>query len=90
MLSHAVIIALIPGCVEIAKRSGFPTRFAPMLAVVIGITLVGLSHAAEGEPVPSVAASANVILTGLIDGLAAVGLFEVTRKPGNPDIQSGT
>jgi hypothetical protein len=80
MLSHAVIIALIPGCVEIAKRSGLPSRFAPILAIVSGIALVGLSHAAAGESVHSIETAAEVILTGLISGLAAIGLYEVVPK----------
>jgi len=88
MLSHAVIIALIPGCVEIAKRCGLPSRFAPLLAVIVGMALVGLSHTAAGEPVRTIASAAEVILTGLISGLAAVGLYEVVSKPGTPDIKS--
>ena len=80
MLSHAVIIALIPGCVEIAKRSGLPSQFAPILAVIFGIALVGLSHTAAGEPVRSIETAAQVVLTGLISGLAAIGLYEVVPK----------
>jgi hypothetical protein len=80
VLSSAVIIALIPGCVEIAKRSGLPSRFAPLLAVIVGMSLVGLSHAAAGEQVRSITSAAEVILTGLISGLAAVGLYEVMPK----------
>jgi len=89
MLSHAVIIALIPGCVEIAKRSGLPSRFAPLLSVIFGMALVGLSHAAAGEPVRTIASAAEVILTGTISGLAAVGLYEVTRTSDAPDSQPG-
>ena len=89
MVSHAVIIALIPGCVEVAKRSGLPSRYAPLIAVLFGIALAGLSLAAAGEPTQTTGAAAVVILTGLIDGLAAIGLYEVTRNQGTPDSQSG-
>ncbi len=80
MLSHAVIIALIPGCVEVAKRSGLPSRLAPLAAVLFGILLDALSRAASGDPISTLPSAATSILTGLITGLAAVGLYEVMPR----------
>ncbi|HRA48579.1 MAG TPA: hypothetical protein PK819_10975 [Thermomicrobiales bacterium] len=77
MLSNAVIIALIPGCVEIAKRSGLPNRFAPLAAIAIGILLGGLSAVAESSVTSTPMVIATIILTGLINGLAAIGLYRV-------------
>lgn len=80
MLDDTVIIALVPGCVEVAKRSGLPARFAPVAAIGFALTLVILSHfAAASDPV-SIALAARLLLTGLIDGLAAVGLYRLIPK----------
>ena len=86
MLDDTVIIALVPGCVEVAKRSGLPGRYAPVAAIVIALLLVTLSHLAS-DPLPiGLATIARLLLTGLIDGLAAIGLYRLVPKPtGNPE-----
>ena len=86
MLDDTVIIALVPGCVEVAKRSGLPGRLAPVAAIVIALLLVTLSHVAS-EPQPlGLATIARLLLTGLIDGLAAIGLYRLVPKPvGSPE-----
>jgi hypothetical protein len=81
MFSHTVIIALIPGCVEIAKRTGPPSHFAPLAAVLFGIVLVALSFAASPSDLLTSRAIASIPLFGLIDGLAAVGLYQVVPRP---------
>ena len=82
MLDDTIIIALVPGCVEVAKRSGLPPRFAPIAAILVALFLVALSHlAADPGPLTLMAAS-RLVLTGLIDGLAAIGLYRlVPRSP---------
>lgn len=82
MLDDTIIIALVPGCVEVAKRSGLPPRFAPIAAILVALFLVSLSHlAADPGPLTLMAAS-RLVLTGLIDGLAAIGLYRlVPRSP---------
>jgi hypothetical protein len=81
MLSHSVIIALVPGCVEVAKRSGLPSRFAPLAAVLIAVLLVALSTQAGDADLLDAAAVAKIALGGLIDGLAAIGLYHVVPSP---------
>jgi hypothetical protein len=77
MLDDTVIIALVPGCVEVAKRSGLPPRVAPIAALAIATLLVAISHLA-GDPDPlTVGVAARLLLTGLIDGLAAIGLYRI-------------
>ena len=85
MLDDTVIIALIPGCVEVAKRSGLPTRLAPLAAIAFAFLLVSLSHfAAVNDPVtPDL--GARLLLTGLIDGLAAIGLYRLIPKPADTE-----
>ena len=85
MLDDTVIIALVPGCVEVAKRSGLPTRAAPLAAILIAVTLVVLSGLAGGIDSLTLAVAARLVLTGLIDGLAAIGLYRlVPRSAGIP------
>jgi hypothetical protein len=80
MLGDTVIIALVPGCVEVAKRSGLPARLAPIAAILIALLLVTLSHVAD-DPAPlTLALVARLLLTGLIDGLAAIGLYRLVPK----------
>ena len=80
MLDDTVIVALVPGCVEVAKRSGLPVRAAPGAAIVIALLLVALSHLATDAGPITMALLARLILTGLIDGLAAIGLYRLMPK----------
>jgi hypothetical protein len=80
MLDDTVIIALVPGCVEVAKRSGLPTRAAPLAAILIAVVLVVLSGLAGGAGPLTLAMAARLLLTGLIDGLAAIGLYRLMPK----------
>jgi len=80
MLDDTVIIALVPGCVEVAKRSGLPARLAPVAAILIALLLVTLSDLAD-DPAPlTLAFASRLLLTGLIDGLAAIGLYRLVPK----------
>ena len=82
MLGDTVIIALVPGCVEVAKRTGLPPRYAPLSAILIAVALVTLARAAA-QPMPiSATTIATLVLTGLIDGLAAIGLYRLVPKSG--------
>jgi hypothetical protein len=84
MLDDTVIIALVPGCVEVAKRSGLPNRAAPVAAIVIALALVTLSQLATDANPLTLALAARLVLTGLIDGLAAIGLYRLMPKPVAP------
>ncbi len=66
-----LLAAIIVGLVEVAKRLGCPKKFLPLLAVVLGILLTMLSGW-QGWGV--------VIITGIISGLTAVGLFSFARN----------
>ena len=62
----ALIIPAITGLVEAFKQTGLPTRFAPLVAIVLG---VGSHWAVPGVP----------ILDGILFGLGAVGLYSGPR-----------
>jgi len=62
MESNTIVVPIIVGLVEVAKRVGLPTKFLPLLAVVLGIANSYLFNEFS-------------IIDGLVSGLMAVGLF---------------
>lgn len=61
-LQFASLIPIAVALVEVAKRTGLPTRFAPLLAVVLGLLgTVALGH--------------FDIINGVVVGLSAAGLY---------------
>ena len=70
-ITIAVLVALTIGVTAFAKQLGMPTKFAPLVAVVFAIlATLGLSM---------FEASTTVILTGLMVGLSACGLYSGTK-----------
>ena len=63
---------VIMGIVEAAKRAGLPSKFCPLLAILLGI---GFSFL-----VPTANWAENLI-SGLAAGLSAVGLYESILDP---------
>lgn len=68
MLELSIIIALTVGLTETVKRAfKVPSRFAPLVSLVFGISLAFLNN-------PGVSVS-DIILAGVIVGLTASGLY---------------
>ena len=68
-----LIVAIIPvilGIVEVVKQVGLPSKFAPLVSVMVGVGLVALT----GEIWQSIVAQ------GLIAGLAASGLWSGAKS----------
>ena len=65
------IAAVIVGLVELAKGQGLPSRYAPVLAVVLGLAFATLGRLDD----PTVGTWLQVELLGLITGLSASGLY---------------
>lgn len=63
----AMLVAIVTGLVELAKQSGFPKRFAPLLALACGIA-AGVFYVNPGDLTAG-------ILSGIVMGLASVGLY---------------
>lgn len=77
------VVAVIPGVVEVAKRAGLPVRWAGMVAVLAGVALVALGDLAQGGS--EAATPARWVVTGIVCGLAACGLYsQATRVGGRP------
>ena len=76
-IAGVAVVPLIVGLVEVAKGLGLSGRWAPLLALGLGLA-VGLgAHAALG--VPGGAAWTQATLSGLAFGLAASGLYSGAR-----------
>lgn len=71
-LVNAVLVPIIIGLVEIAKKLGLPTTYAGLLAVVLGIVLSAAYTTLTGQ-------AREIVLTGLATGLAAAGLYSGTK-----------
>jgi len=67
-------VPLILGLVELAKRFGFPSRWAGVLAVVLGIAGSLLWMYTQASPL------AQAIAQGLVVGLAAAGLWSTGKS----------
>ncbi|WP_338451841.1 hypothetical protein R4Z09_08220 [Niallia oryzisoli] len=67
---NLVVIPLIIGMVEIIKKAGLPVRFAPIVAVAIGLFfgIFYLDTLKEG------------IIVGLMVGLSASGLYSGSKN----------
>ena len=66
------IIPLITGLVAVAKQAGLPSRYAPIMAVVLGIVLVLDNNISVAS-----------LATGVFYGLSAVGLWEAGKTAHN-------
>ena len=75
-IAGVLLIPLITGCVEAAKRSGFPAQHAPLAALLLGVSL-GLAGYVAGVVGASDAYAA--IIQGASYGLAAAGLYSAAR-----------
>lgn len=59
------LIPVITALVEVAKRAGLDSKFAPLIAIAVGVVLVILKDG------PSIAA----VIDGLTFGLGSMGLY---------------
>ncbi len=72
LLEIGVLIALVVGLTEVGKKLGIPSRFLPLLALLLGVGVnfvlkfLGLEY---GE----------LLLGGLVAGLSAIGLYSGTK-----------
>lgn len=71
-LDESIAAPIILGLVEVFKQVGLPSKFSPLLACVFGI-LYGL-FVSGAETI------AKGVMVGLIEGLAASGLYSGTKN----------
>jgi len=67
-MEQATIVALIIALTELAKRLGFPPKFAPFISMAIGVGFAMLTIV-----------SVDSAIQGIIMGLMASGLWDVGK-----------
>ncbi|HNR81553.1 MAG TPA: hypothetical protein PKK37_03895 [Candidatus Pacearchaeota archaeon] len=70
MLEETIILAIVVGLTEVAKRVGLVGRIVPVFAVVAGIGVAFIAN---------LGGAWDVALQGLIVGLTAIGAYEVGK-----------
>jgi len=70
MLEEAIILAIVVGLTEVAKRVGLVERIVPLFAIVMGIGVAFIAN---------LGGAWDVALQGLIAGLTAIGAYEVGK-----------
>ncbi len=85
LLYGVAIVPAILGLTQVAKQLGIPGKFAPLIAVSLGL-LAGLAQAAGGAPIPGANPWISGAITGIALGLAASGLYSgaVVLTPSKP------
>jgi len=71
MEENLIIVPVIIGLVEVAKRLGLNDKYCPILAVLFGIGFASLGTAVG---------FGGMLLSGVISGLAAVGLYSGAKN----------
>ncbi len=66
--SDPIIVPAALGVVHAAERAGMPTAFSPILAIVAAVGLALLEQ-------PALATWNTTVLSGIIAGLSAYGLY---------------
>jgi hypothetical protein len=70
MLEETIILAIVVGLTEVAKRVGLVGRIVPVFAVAMGIGVAFIAN---------LGGAWDVALQGLIVGLTAIGAYEVGK-----------
>ena len=70
-LELGILVAVVIGLVEVAKRVGLKGNYLPLLAVLLGI--IGSCLGALGYV-------GHMVITGIVAGLTAVGLFSGVKN----------
>lgn len=85
-LAGIAVVPLIVGLVEVAKRLGLEARWAPPLALILGLAIslgslfVGGCRL-EGTPQPATCNTlVEALLVGVALGLSAAGLYSGAKK----------
>lgn len=72
--AFALLVPVVTGLVELVKTAGFPSRFAGVLSLLLGL---GGAFLIGGEAI------SVLVLQGIIVGLSASGLYSATRATFN-------
>jgi len=73
LLGGVSAVAVIVGLVEAAKMLGLKDKYAPLLSLILGQAASFAYYFYRGNPLY------QVIVTGLVLGLCAMGLYDCAR-----------
>ena len=76
-LGGAAVTALLVQAIKAVTGEAIKDRWAVLVSVLVGLVLSGVAYAAEAYPLATTII--NVVGAGLLAGLAACGLFSVTK-----------
>jgi hypothetical protein len=77
LISGIGITVLVPALVELAKRSGLPSRYAGLASILAAALVLGLVQLQANA---DVGGAASWLLLSLVYGLAAAGFYSQVRK----------
>lgn len=87
IITGVSILIVTPALVEVAKQLGLPIRLAGVAAILLAVVLVILGDIANGISFDRQTV-ARWIISGIVYGLAAAGLYSQTRLRGDPTSSS--
>lgn len=74
VLSSGVLLGIIIGVVQLAKKAGLPSKFAPLLAIGVGLAFSLFNFFVSDLGLK------EAVFTGVVFGLSAVGLFSGVKN----------
>lgn len=87
LITGVSILIVTPALVEVAKQLGLPVRLAGIAAILLALVLVVLGDVANGTEL-STPVFARWVISGIVYGLAAAGLYSQTRLRGESGTQN--
>ena len=73
VINYSILTAVVIGLVEVAKKLGMSEKFAPLLALILGLGFAFMGFTANAD-------LTQTIVGGIIIGLSAVGLYSGTKN----------
>jgi hypothetical protein len=70
MLDITIAVPVIVGLVEVFKRVGLSSRFAPLVSLLLGVGLITLAQGANTD----------ALFLGIIVGLSSCGLYSTGKS----------
>lgn len=74
VIDFSLLLGVTIGLVEVVKRLGLNSKFAPVVSIIVGLALSILAFYLKGTEL------LTTIFAGLIVGLSSVGLFSSVKN----------
>lgn len=71
-MDFVAIVPVVTALTEVVKRAGIPSKLVPVVAILFGVIFSTWSNTSF---------SWDVVVYGVLQGLAAVGLYEGVKAP---------